>query len=89
MKSLTLINEKCLDLQKQKKESKNYTCDEIVSLIFLLINALLEKTTTGKRQKTACGCSFLQQDRVECLSNDILVCIQSNKIFRSAVNGMN
>jgi len=33
----------------------------------------LEKTTKGKRQKTACGCSFLQHDRVECLSNDILV----------------
>lgn len=33
----------------------------------------LEKTTKGKRQKTACGCAFLQHDRVECLSNDILV----------------
>jgi hypothetical protein len=33
----------------------------------------LEKTTKGKRQKTSCGCAFLQQDRVECLSNDILV----------------
>ncbi|CAF3457470.1 unnamed protein product [Rotaria sp. Silwood1] len=52
LKSLTLINEKCLDLQKQKKE---------------------KKTTKEKRQKTACGCSFLQHDRVECLSNDILV----------------
>ncbi|CAF3722873.1 unnamed protein product [Rotaria sordida] len=51
LKSLTLINEKCLDLQKQKKE---------------------KKTTKGKRQKTACGCLFLQHDRVECLSNDIL-----------------
>ncbi|UJR22839.1 hypothetical protein I4U23_025869 [Adineta vaga] len=51
LKSITLINEKCLDLQKQKKE---------------------KKTTKGKRQKTACGCAFLQQDRVECLSNDIL-----------------
>ncbi|CAF3347822.1 unnamed protein product [Rotaria socialis] len=55
LKSLALINEKCLDLQKQKKE---------------------KKTTTGKRQKTACGCSFLQQDRVECLSNDILSDVQ-------------
>ncbi|CAF2443730.1 unnamed protein product [Rotaria sp. Silwood2] len=55
LKSLTLINEKCLDLQKQKKE---------------------KKTTKGKRQKTACGCSFLQQDRVECLSNDILSDVQ-------------
>ncbi len=34
---------------------------------------LLEKTIKGKRQKTACGCPFLQHDRVECLSNDILV----------------
>ncbi|CAF0786179.1 unnamed protein product [Adineta ricciae] len=55
LKSITLINEKCLDLQKQKKE---------------------KKTTTGKRQKTACGCVFLQQDRVECLSNDILSEVQ-------------
>ncbi|CAF0941820.1 unnamed protein product [Rotaria sordida] len=55
LKSLTLINEKCLDLQKQKKE---------------------KKTTKGKRQKTACGCSFLQHDRVECLSNDILSDVQ-------------
>ncbi|CAF4647698.1 unnamed protein product [Rotaria sp. Silwood1] len=55
LKSLTLINEKCLDLQKQKKE---------------------KKTTKEKRQKTACGCSFLQHDRVECLSNDILSDVQ-------------
>ncbi|CAF0777180.1 unnamed protein product [Adineta steineri] len=55
LKSITLINEKCLDLQKQKKE---------------------KKTTKGKRQKTACGCAFLQRDRVECLSNDILSDVQ-------------
>jgi hypothetical protein len=43
--------------------------------IFVLNNDdnYLEKTTKGKRQKTACGCAFLQQDRVECLANDILV----------------
>jgi len=37
------------------------------------LDKYLEKTTKTKRQKTACGCPFLQHDRVECLSNDILV----------------
>ncbi|CAF0737627.1 unnamed protein product [Didymodactylos carnosus] len=55
LKSVSLINERCLELQKKKKE---------------------KKTTRGKRQKTACGCSYLQHDRVECLTNDILGDVQ-------------
>ncbi len=38
------------------------------------------------RKKTICSCSFLQHDRVKCLSNDILVCF--NKFnFLSTIYG--
>lgn len=58
-----------LTYKNKKKKVKIY----FNKSMSIYIRNYLEKTVKGKRQKTACGCSFLQHDRVECLSNDILV----------------